>query len=403
MFLPDNYNFVSPVKTVSGKRALELLPVELKAFNAARPFIIIDEAKSGKKRLKMLVKAFADSDMNIGIYNVAASDATMNVTMQLADVFRCKKRDSIIVVGKGALVDMAKVMNFAVCTDSFEASDSFNPEDIQGLLKPLIYIPTHCGCGFETAPYAQIEKTAYNSILLMPAIVLTDPRMLVTESPWDTFNASMIALAHAADAYTGIDKNPLRDAYAFTAIQLIKTNLVKLIQKRIGSQGQMALVNAAAMAGCTLHLTKPDASGVSLLHRCMTDVLGQAASECAHIDYGVCLGLLLPFTLEFQLNLNSAFGAGLLLPLSDADTYSTTTPHLRAPVAINKLRSFLHNLHAVTSGKIPRTLAEAGIPRFILNDIAAKASESGLKRYTVNDYMTVLEHAWDDRPLQIGK
>ena len=398
MFASDDYSFVSPVKTISGKRALELLPVELKALNATRPFIIIDEAESGKKRLNTLVKAFADSGMNIGIYNVATLDKTMTATMQLADVFRRKERDSIIVVGEHALVDMAKVMNLAVCADSFEASDGFNPAHTQGPLKPLIYIPTHIGGGFETAPQAKIDKKTYISMLLMPAIVLIDPRMIEAESPWATFNASMIAMAHAADAYTGIDQNPLKNAYAFTAIQLIKTNLVKVIQKQIGSQGRLALVNAAAMAGCMLRPTQPDASGAGRLHLGMPDVLAQAASECAQIDYGVCIGLLLPFTLEFQFSLNSALDADLLLPLSDAGTYSTTTPHLRAPVAINKLRSFLHDLHAVTGGKIPRTFAEAGMPRFIINDIAEKAAESGLKRYTFNDYMTVLEHAWDDRP-----
>jgi alcohol dehydrogenase len=394
MSVPDDYNFVCPVKTISGKRALELLPVELKALNAAKPFIIIDEAESGKKRVNTLVKAFADSNMNIGIYDVTASDATMTVIMQMADVFRNKGRDSILVAGKGALVDMAKVMNMAVCDDSFETSDAVT----RGPLKPLIYIPTHCGSGFETAPQAQIEKTAYISMRLMPAIVLTDPRMIVAEPPQATFNASMTALAHAVDAYTGITKNPLKDAYAFTAIQLIKNNLVKVVQKRIRSQGRPALVNAAAMAGCTLHPAPPDGSNVARLHLEMTDVLALAASECAHIDYGVCIGLLLPFILEFHLSLNSDFGADLLLPLSDADTYAATTPHLRAPVAINKLRSFLHDLHTVTGGKIPRTLAEAGMPRFILNDIAATAAESGLKRYTVNDYMTVLKHAWDDKP-----
>ncbi len=398
MFVPDDYSFVCPVKTVSGKRALELLPVELKALNATKPFIIIDEAKSGKKRLNTLVNAFADSDMNIGVYNVAASDESMTATMQLADVFRRKERDSIIVVGEGALVDMAKVMNLAVCADSFEASDGFNPEHPQGPLKPLIYIPTHIGGGFETAPQAQIDKKTYISMLLMPAIVLIDPRMIEAESPWATFNSSMIAMAHAADAYTRLDQNPLKNAYAFTAIQLIKTNLVKVIQKQIGSKGRLALVNAAAMAGCTLRPTQPDASGADRLHLGMPDVLAQAASECAHIDYGVCIGLLLPFILEFQFSLNSALGADLLLPLSDADTYSTTTPHLRESVAINKLRSFLHDLHAVTGGKIPRTLAEAGMPRYIINDIADNALASGLKRYTFNDYMTVLEHAWDDRP-----
>ncbi len=398
MFAPDNYNFVCPVKTVSGKRALELLPVELEALNATRPLIIIDEAKSGKKRLNTLVNAFADSDMRIGIYNVADLDENMATIMQMADVFRQKGCDSILVVGQGTWVDMAKVMNLVVCTDSFETSDGVNPEQIQGPLKPLIYIPTHCGSGFETAPQAKIEKTAYISIRLIPSIVLTDPRMIAVESHWATFNASMIALAHAADAYTGIAKNPLKDAYAFTAIQLIKTHLVKVIQKRAGSQGRLALVNAMTMAGCTLRPTQPDASGADRLHLSMIHILAQAASECSQIHYGVCIGLLLPFTLEFHLSLNSAFGADLLLPLSDADTYASTTPHLRAPAAINWLRTFLHDLHAITGGKIPRTLAEAGMPRFILNDIAEKALESGLKRYTFSDYLTVLEHAWDDRP-----
>jgi len=405
MLIPDDYNFVCPVKMISGKRALELLPVELNALNATRPFMMIDQTQSGKKRLNTLIKAFGDSGMHIGIYNMAGLDQNMAAIKQLADVFQEKECDSVIVVGEGALVDMAKVMNMAVSGNFPETSAGVNSEPVQGTLKPLIHIPTHCGYGFESSPRAQVGNTTCISVHLMPAIILIDPRMIESESPQAIFNASMIALAHAADAYTGIAKNPLKDAYAFTAIQLIKTNLVNVLQNQAGLEGKLALVNAAAMAGCTLQPTQSDdtSGGADRLHFGMTGVLAQAASELAHLDYGVCLGLLLPFTLEFHLSSDSAFGADLLPALSDADTVAATTPHLRAAVAINRLRHFLHELHAATNGKIPRTLAEAGMPRFILNDIAAKVLEKGVKRYTLDDYITVLEHAWDDKPFFIVK
>jgi len=229
---------------------------------------------------------------------------------------------------------------------------------------------------------------------LMPAIVLTDPRLIMAEPPLVTFNAAMIALAHATDAYTASDKNPFKDAYAFTAIQLIMANLIKVIQKRTGSKGRMALVNAISMAGCT----RPQASASHHIALSLTEVLARATSEYAHLEYGVCLGLLLAFTLEYHLSLESTFGADLLLPLSDADTFALTAPHLRTPVALNKLHSLLYHLHFVTNGKIPRTLAEAGVPRFILGDIAEKAVASGLKGFSFDDYHTVLKHAWSDRP-----
>jgi len=69
MFFPHHYEFFCPVKTHSGNRALEHLPVELDALNARKPLVITgkDAAKAGL--VDVLIHAFRDSGITIGVFD----------------------------------------------------------------------------------------------------------------------------------------------------------------------------------------------------------------------------------------------------------------------------------------------------------------------------------------------
>jgi alcohol dehydrogenase len=199
----------------------------------------------------------------------------------------------------------------------------------------------------------------------------------------------MAALTHSAEAYTCPAKNPLTDTYAYAAIQYIAENLVNVIEEPKDKEGRLALANAAAMAGCALSNTTVD-----IVH-----TLGEVVGDMFDLSDGICMGILLPYGLEYGSNKNGYHTSDLLLPLAGFDEYAKTSENLRARVAINMITEMQHDLYDSTKSETPRTLEEAEVPRYMLQDIAEKAVSHGSPEVDFDGYLTVLEHAWEGKPI----
>lgn len=66
----------------------------------------------------------------------------------------------------------------------------------------------------------------YISQQLMPDVAVLDARMTMTLPPRVTASTGMDTLCHAIEAYSCLQKNPLSDAYAAKAVELVRENLL---------------------------------------------------------------------------------------------------------------------------------------------------------------------------------
>ena len=149
MLLPEHYEFFCPVKINSGNRALEQIPFELDALNARKPLVIARKDASERGLVDVIIDAFKDSGIAIGIFDGVPAAPDLKLVRELFNIYRDRGYDAVIAVGGGPLADTAKVLNIAV---------SGKPEDIEGCagenqiknpLKPLIIVPTLSGTGYE--------------------------------------------------------------------------------------------------------------------------------------------------------------------------------------------------------------------------------------------------------------
>jgi alcohol dehydrogenase len=389
MFLPDNYEFICPVKTNSGNRALEHLPFELDALSARKPLIVTDKTVTRRGLIRKTINAFKDSGVTIGIFDSIPDVPDMQLVTELSNIYRNGEHDAIVALGCGSIVDVAKAVNIAVSYNVRILRDLAGDNLIAHPLGPFVLVPTLTGNGYETSKFAFIEDLTFSSYFLMPDLVIVDSRTVKSESVQTTVATAMIALAHAAEAYTGPAKNPLADTYAYAAIQYVKENLITVLKKPRGTDGRLALANAASMAGCAFSNMKP-----GLVH-----ILGETISAMFHIAPGICMGILLPYGMEYTIQMNGYHTYDVLLPLSSFDEYAGTAENLKAGKAVNIMYEMQQDLYTVTGGKIPRTLEEANIPKYMVNDIAEKVFKDGAKEFGVDDYRMVLEHAWEGRPM----
>ena len=363
MYLPEHYEFFCPVKINSGERALEQIPCELDALNARKPFVIARKDASERGLVDVIIDAFKDSGIAIGIFDGVPAAPDLKLIKELFNIYRDRGYDAVIAVGGGPVADTAKMLNIAV---------SGKPEDIEGCagenlikrpLKPLIIVPTLAGTGYEVSKYAFFDGRSYASHFLMPRLAVIDPRMTIPEDAVTTAANSSAALSHAVEAYTGADKNPLADAYAYTAIQLIMEHLVNVIRNQRDRNGRLSLANAHAMAACAFSNVAP---GVA--HK-----LGKVMGDVCHLPPGLCMGKLLPHILESEMSEGGYHIPDLLLPLAGFEAYASMAEKLRARRAVDILYDLLNDLSAVSGGAILRIWKDAQVSEETLQDIAQKA------------------------------
>lgn len=97
---------------------------------------------------------------------------------------------------------------------------------------PSIMVPTSSGTGSEVSIVAVFSylNHAKDGVLAAPSIAIVDPEMTVTCPPLNTITSALDAFAHAAEAYTALDVDPVSDQLALEAIGLIMGNLEPLMK-----------------------------------------------------------------------------------------------------------------------------------------------------------------------------
>jgi len=388
MFSPGTYEFCSPVKINSGSRALEQIPFELDALNARKPLIITDKKTAKRGLTKKIIRAFRDSGITAGIFDGVPPVPDLKLIRGLSNNYRDAGSDSIIAVGGGAVADTAKVLNVVV---------SGRPEDLRAVageglienpLRPLVLVPTPYGTGFETSRFAILREMAFSSRFLMPDLVVIDPRMMTDEQAAGIVSMAMIALAHCAEAYTCPAKNPMTDTYAYAGMRFIGENLVDVI--RSGDRnGRLALANAAAMAGIAFSNTPR-----GIIHE-----VGWALGDVSGLPHGICMGILLPYGLEYRMDSEEYHLPDMLLPIAGAGIYAATAEHLRAGRAISFIHEMQHDVRDAAGGSVPLTLKDAGISKDALTVVAGAAVRGGYPGFDLDDCMVILGHAWEGKPI----
>jgi len=370
--LPSYYEFYSPVKIVSGMKALENLPYELDHLGASRPLIVSDRGVSQAGLTQFVIEAFSESAASIGaVFDEVPPDSSLQVVQAAAAAFRANGCDSIVAVGGGSVIDTAKGANIVITENSDDLAKFAGAELLKKPMRPLVVVPTTAGTGSEATLVTVIKDTARNvkmaftSYHLMPRVAILDPRMTQTLPPRITAATAMDALTHAVESYICLQKNPVSDAFALSAIELIRDNLVSVVKDGKNPQGRLALANAACLAGIAF-----SNSMVGMIH-----ALGHACGGVAGIPHGVAMSIFLPHGLEYNMDKAGDRIARLLLPLTGPQVFTQTPPDEMASKSIAVIRRLQEELHHLTG--LPRTLKEAGVASDALAQIAETAIGDG--------------------------
>lgn len=370
--IPKYYEFYNPVKINAGTEALETIPYELKLLNAARPIIITDKGIVKAGLLKIVIDGFNNSDITIGaIYDNTPPDSSIETVNEIVQIFKENNCDSIIAVGGGSAIDTAKGVNIVVSEGDSDLKKFMGVDRISKAQKPFFVIPTTSGTGSEVTVVAVIADTKNNikmpftSSLLLPKIAIIDPRMTMSLPPKITAATGMDALTHAIEAYTCLQKNPMSDAYALSAIKIIGQNLEQAVKHGDDKNARFAMANASTMSGIAF-----SNSMVGAVH-----AIGHACGAIAHVHHGTAMAILLPYVMKFNLDKISDYYSEILLWLAGEEIYTQTQAKDRAKKTIEYILLLNHKLNKICG--MPVKLSDAGVKQEQLQQIAETAMNDG--------------------------
>jgi len=390
--LPAYYQFYCPVKILSGENALGNIPFEMTLLGRSSAMVVTDRGVVEAGLVARLESAFADSDCRIGfIFDEVPPDSSNRIVNKLAALFREKGCDCFIAVGGGSAIDTAKGANIVISQESEDLLELQGADRITADMKPMIVVPTTAGTGSEVTRVAVIfneeknVKMSFVSDKLYPRVAVLDPAMTQTMPPRITAATGMDALTHAMEAFISIQKNPLSDIFACRTVDFVRRYLIRATENGKDREARLGMANAALFAGIAF-----SNSMVGVIH-----ALAHATGAVSHVPHGAANALLLPWGLEYNLDVSERAIAELSCHLGGTREFLDLRE--QAGLTISLVRNLLDRLNRVSG--LPTRLRDAGVREDKLPDIAGTAINDGAllynpKEVSFEDALGILRKAY---------
>lgn len=176
-------------------------------------------------------------------------------------LFRVEQCDSIIAVGGGSAMDVAKCIKLysnllGNGEDGSWLTAEYVPNDV-----PFLAMPTTAGTGSEATRYAVIyydgKKQSVTSEGIIPDTVLMDPNCLITLPIYQKKVTMCDALCHAIESFWSVNSTKESKAYSRNAIELVMANMNDYLEN--SEEGRRNMLLAANTAGKAINITQTTA------------------------------------------------------------------------------------------------------------------------------------------------
>ena len=290
------YNFPTTIRFGAG--AINELGDYLKQNNLNAPLIVTDPIVAELDFFKKIQADLDKKNIRAVVFHDIHKNPVKSDVYKGTTVYDNEKRDSIIGIGGGAAIDVARAIVLRVN----HREDLFKYDDLIGGdvyvtndVPHFITIPTTAGTGSEVGRSAIIadDETHQKKILFSPKllakIIFADP-MLTMELPASiTAATGMDALTHNMEAYVAKMHHPLCEGIALEGISLIHKSLEKAVnQPDLTSRSNMLI---ASLMGAVAFQ-----KGLGVVHS-----LAHPLSSLLDTHHGLANAINLPYGMEFNI------------------------------------------------------------------------------------------------------
>ena len=293
------YNFPTTIRFGAG--AVIELGDHLLSQGLKRPLIVTDPTVEQLGFFRKIKEQLERKNISWEVFSSIHKNPVKSDVLNGGDVYKNTGMDSIIGIGGGAAMDVAR----AIALRIHHHRDLFDYDDLIGGDKYVteetpyfITIPTTSGTGSEVGRSAIISEddTHRKRILFSPKllakIVFADPELTMELPPFITAATGMDALTHNMEAFIAKGFHPLCDGIALEGISLISVAIETAVNKPdIASRSRMMI---ASLMGAVAFQ-----KGLGVVHS-----LAHPLSSLLDTHHGLANAVNLPYGMRFNIGGN---------------------------------------------------------------------------------------------------
>jgi alcohol dehydrogenase class IV len=291
------YNFPTIIRFGAG--AIKELPEHLKANGLVQPLIVTDPVVKQLGFFKEIIESLSARSISAETFSDIHKNPVKSDVIKGGEIFKTTNRDSIIGIGGGAAMDVARAIALRINHhrdlfdyDDLIGGDKYVTEDVPY----FITVPTTSGTGSEVGRSAIISEddTHRKRILFSPKllakIVFADPLLTMDLPPFVTAATGMDALTHNMEAFLAKGFHPLADGIALEGIHLINESIVDAVNKPdLASRSKMMI---ASLMGAVAFQ-----KGLGVVHS-----LAHPLSSLLDTHHGLANAVNLPYGMQFNIS-----------------------------------------------------------------------------------------------------
>ena len=293
--------FFIPAVNIMGNGCLDEAMTAIRNYGFRNALIVTDAGLAKAGVAAMIAEKLAAQDINAVVFDGAKPNPSIaNVEAGLV-VLKQHQCDFVLSLGGGSPHDCAK--GIALC-----ATNGGHIRDYEGVDRsakpqlPLVAINTTAGTASEMTRFCIITdeerhvKMAIVDRNVTPLLSVNDPQLMVAMPKGLTAATGMDALTHAIEAYVSIAANPITDACAIKAMELISQNLRQAVHDGKDLTARENMAYAQFLAGMAFNN-----ASLGFVHA-MAHQLGGFYD----LPHGVCNAVLLPHVQTFNAHVCAA-------------------------------------------------------------------------------------------------
>jgi alcohol dehydrogenase len=359
------FGFYCPVKLIFGRPVATALPAALAEIGVQRVLLVSDAGLQALGLVGRVAEALRAGGRQVSIFAGVHSNPTVDDVEAAVAVARQAGAGALVALGGGSVVDVGKAAGLLLAHGGRYADYQWQDKPIPGPILPLVAVPTTAGTGSEVTQVAVIEDTethfkrGVRSPYLFARAAVLDPALTLTLPAGLTAATGADVAAHALEAFVGRRANPISDALALDALRRAWRHLPRATHHGADGAARREMMLASAQAGLAF-----DQSGLGIVHA----VAGPVAARYG-LHHGLCVGLLLPHGLAYNLPALGERRAPLLVALD----LPASAPDGEV---VERVGAWLRDLG------LPATLGDLGIDD---PDLAAMAEEASLMSLLPNN------------------
>jgi alcohol dehydrogenase len=347
----------SAVPVLFGRGALARLGERARALGASRVLLVSDAGIAAAGHVDRAAASLRAAGIAVRVFDEAEENPTTACVDKAVVAAREHRVDLIIGLGGGSSMDCGKGCNF-ILTNGGRMQDYWGVGKATKPMLPFIAVPTTAGTGSEAQSFALItdpathQKMACGDKRALPALAVLDADLTGTQPAKVAAATAIDAVAHAVETAgcttrTDVSMRLSREAWA-----LLDGALETALRDPTDVRARERMLLGAHLAGAAI-----ENSMLGAAHACANPLTATFG-----ITHGVAVGVMLPHVIRFN-----------------ASDGSAANPYAALMADARELADRVEALLSVAG--MPKTLAELGVTRQAVSELAGSAAEQWTARF----------------------